>query len=350
MNSAPAALCWGQSRQQAYTIGEMSQVGELRRAVERLAQSAGFGDVARGRAAIIASELATNIVRHAGKPGEVLIQMLDARSGGAQLEMLAIDRGVGMDVVRCLQDGYSTGGTAGNGLGAVHRLATVFDLYSAENTGTVVLARVARDASEDAAARNRAAKSIGLGAVSRAREGEIENGDTWRVTTTGDQLSLLVVDGLGHGPLAAAAATRAAECFLEQPFADPVEALSSIHRSLCGSRGAAASCALVDLRTRTATFAGIGNISVLCHADGARKAMGSHNGTLGVTRSRPRAVQYELPADSLLLLNSDGLQTRWSLEQYPGLSARHPATIAGMLYAQHARQRDDVTVLAVRVP
>lgn len=350
MSNAAAAVCWGQFRQQSFPIGEMSQVGALRRAVEQLAQSAGFGEVARGRAAIIASELATNIVRHAGEPGEVLIQVLDVHSGDPHLELLAVDRGVGMDVTRCLQDGFSTGGTAGHGLGAITRLSTVFDIYSAEGTGTVVLARVARDASDVGASMRNGAKSLRLGAVSRAIEGEIENGDAWRVTATGDQLALLVVDGLGHGPLAAAAAERAAESFLRQPFVDPVEALSSIHRSLAGSRGAAASCVLIDLRSRTAAVAGVGNISVTCHADGARKAMGSQNGTLGVVAARLRALQYELPPDTLLVLNSDGLQTRWSLEEYPGLSARHPATIAAMLYAQHARQRDDVTVLAVRVP
>ena len=347
--NATAATCWGQSRQQSFSIGEMSQVGELRRGVERMAQAAGFGEVARGRAAIIASELGTNIVRHAGKPGEVLVQLLDARSGETHLEVLAIDRGVGMDVDRCLRDGYSTGGTSGNGLGAVNRLATVFDIYSAQGSGTVVLARIARNAGEGVAMRD-GAKAVRLGAVSRAVEGEIENGDTWRVSATSDQIALLVVDGLGHGPFAASAATAAAESFLRDPFADPVEALGSIHRALVGSRGAAASCVLIDLRTRVAGFAGIGNISVTCHAEGARKAMGCQNGTLGVTVPKPRAFQYALPEHSLLVLNSDGLQTRWSFEQYPGLMARHPATIAAMLYAQHARQRDDVTVLAVRVP
>ncbi|MCC2658819.1 MAG: rsbT 1 [Panacagrimonas sp.] len=344
-----AAVCWGQRHQQSFSIGEMSQVGELRRGVERLAQDAGFGEVARGRAAIIASELATNIVRHAGQPGEVLVQLLDARTGESQLELLAIDRGSGMDVDRCLRDGFSTAGTAGNGLGAVNRLATVFDIYSAVGNGTVVLARIARNASESASTRG-VAQSIPVGAVSRAVAGEIENGDAWRVSATADQIGLLVVDGLGHGPLAASAANAAAEAFLRDPFADPVDALGSMHRALVGSRGAAASCVHIDLRTRVASFAGVGNISVACHADGTRKSMGGHNGTLGVTAAKPRTFQYPLPHDALLLLNSDGLQTRWSFEQYPGLSTRHPATIAAVLYARHARQRDDVTVLAVRVP
>ena len=344
-----AIACWGQSRQQSYAVGEMSQVGELRRAVERMAHAAGFGETARGRAAIIASELGTNIVRHAGQPGEVLIQMLDP-GGDAQLELLAVDRGVGLDLASCLQDGYSTAGTPGNGLGAVNRLATIFDIYSVKGAGTVVLARVARGAAEGVSSRRGTPSQIRLGAVSQAVQGEIENGDTWRVSATADQLALLVVDGLGHGPLAAAAAEAAAECFLGRPFADPVEALSAIHLALLRSRGAAASCVMIDLRTRVASFAGVGNVSVSYHADGARKAMGGHNGTLGVIPSRPRTFQHALPSDSLVLLSSDGLQTRWTLEQYPGLANRHPATIAAMLYAQHARPRDDVTVLAVRVP
>lgn len=344
-----AAACWGQWRQESYAIGEMSQVGEVRRAVERLAQAAGFGETARGRAAIIASELATNIVRHAGKPGEVLVQVLDP-DGEAQLELLAIDRGVGMDVGRCMQDGYSTGGTHGNGLGAVSRLASVFDVYSVEGAGTVLMARIGREAPPQGAGRSPSSSTIQVGAVSRALEGEIENGDTWRVSASCDRLAMLVVDGLGHGPLAASASTAAAECFLRQPFADPVESLSSIHRALGGSRGAAGSCVVVDLGTRSAAVAGVGNISVSYHSEGVRKSIGGHNGTLGVIPSRPRAFHYTLPPDSLLLLSSDGLKTRWSLDQYPGLAHRHPATIAGVLYALHARQMDDVTVVAVRVP
>jgi hypothetical protein len=46
-------------------------------------------------------------------------------------------------------------------------------------------------------------------------------------------------------------------------------------------------------------------------------------------------------------MHSDGLLSRWSLDVYPGLARRDPALLAGVLYRDFRRGRDDVTVLAV---
>ncbi len=45
-------------------------------------------------------------------------------------------------------------------------------------------------------------------------------------------------------------------------------------------------------------------------------------------------------------MHSDGLATHWSFDRYPGLGQRHPGLVAGVLYRDHRRGRDDVTVLA----
>jgi hypothetical protein len=50
----------------------------------------------------------------------------------------------------------------------------------------------------------------------------------------------------------------------------------------------------------------------------------------------------------LIVLHSDGLQTSWKLDRYANLELRHPALIAGILYRDYSRRRDDVTVLALR--
>ena len=50
----------------------------------------------------------------------------------------------------------------------------------------------------------------------------------------------------------------------------------------------------------------------------------------------------------LVILASDGLSTSWTLDDYPGLSQRHPSLIAGVLYRDFSRGRDDVTVLVGR--
>jgi len=50
--------------------------------------------------------------------------------------------------------------------------------------------------------------------------------------------------------------------------------------------------------------------------------------------------------DGLLIMHTDGLATRWNVDDYPGLVGRHPSLIAAVLYRDFSRNRDDVTVLA----
>jgi hypothetical protein len=47
-------------------------------------------------------------------------------------------------------------------------------------------------------------------------------------------------------------------------------------------------------------------------------------------------------------MHSDGLNTRWDLALYPGIWSKHPALIAGLLYRDFSRERDDVTVLVAK--
>ena len=42
--------------------------------------------------------------------------------------------------------------------------------------------------------------------------------------------------------------------------------------------------------------------------------------------SRIQEFRVEWPNDGILILHSDGLQSRWDLSSYPGLLARHPAS------------------------
>jgi hypothetical protein len=77
--------------------------------------------------------------------------------------------------------------------------------------------------------------------------------------------------------------------------------------------------------------------------------MVSRNGIVG---HRIRTIQeftYPLHKEALLVMHSDGLATRWGLDRYPGLAKRHPSLIAGVLYRDYRRIRDDVTVVVARL-
>jgi anti-sigma regulatory factor (Ser/Thr protein kinase) len=326
-------------------ISGQSDIGECRRVAKRLGEACKLGENDVGKASIVATELATNVVRHGGG-GEMLVQMLDD-GVTTQLEMLAIDRGRGMeDVDRCLRDGYSTGGTPGTGLGAVSRLSSTFDIFSVPGSGTVALSRIG---SHPAASSPRSGiDRLQFGAICIALAGEIECGDTWRIADHGSVWSVMVADGLGHGPMAATAARAAAQAFMQRPFDDPSSVMQSLHGGLAATRGAVAACARLHTAEARVDYAGIGNIYGSVVGRERSRGMVSHNGTLGLQIPRPKQFAYDWAPGELVVMHSDGLSARWNLSEHPGLYSHHPGIIAGVLYRDLARKRDDATVVVMR--
>jgi anti-sigma regulatory factor (Ser/Thr protein kinase) len=326
-------------------VSDPSHVGACRRAAQNLASAWQLPDTAVGRVGLVATELATNLIRHAGE-GEILLQPVES-DGLTEIELLSIDRGPGMLAEDCLRDGFSTAGGPGTGLGAVRRQSAAFDLYSQPQAGTVVLARIDSGASGRSAVR---AAPFEVGAISVAMRGELECGDGWSLADEDERHALLVVDGLGHGSFAALAADAAVDGFAEEPFAAPEETMRSLHRRLASTRGAAAACAVFATGGATLAYAGVGNISGTLAADETQRGLMSYNGTLGSSLARARQFEYPWPAHAVLVMHSDGLTARWSLAAYPQLATRHAAVIAAVLYRDQSRGRDDATVVAVKRP
>ena len=319
-------------------VSDPSQVGEVRRAVSRMARTLTMSESRRGDVSIIANELATNLVRHS-RDGRILLQVMHGGTS-AWLELLSVDGGPGMsDVQRCLQDGYSTGGTPGNGLGAVRRLSDEFDVQSTPGKGTVIVSRVATSPPP--------ATDFAIGAVCLPAPGEEACGDTWRSVERERQVAVMVADGLGHGPDAAAAARLAGAAFELEPFASPEFFYQSAHRRLLGSRGAALARAVIGA-AGDVQYSGIGNIAGSLVGVERTRGMASQNGTVGVQiRSHVSSFAHVMPAPGVLLMHSDGITSRWSFDAYPGLLLRHPAVIAGVLSRDFTRGRDDATVVVV---
>lgn len=331
------------SRNTTVAVAEASQAGEARRTATQLSAEFGFSEVQQGKAAIIASELATNLSRYA-KGGEILLQASTV-GGQSWLDVISLDRGPGIDdVARCLTDGFSTGGSSGTGLGAVSRQANTFDIYSLPSKGTAVFARIAATESSPKASKFDWATTL------RSAPGETECGDAWAIEMENGRLSLMIADGLGHGPEAAKAARESTAAFQAGPFATVVDILDQSHQRMRGTRGAAVATAQVEAHSGQVRFCGIGNISACLRSiDGAeRRGLVSHNGTVGVQMRKPQQFDYDLAPGGLLIMHSDGLQSRWNLDDYPGLIQRHPGLIAAILLRDFTRGRDDVTVSVVR--
>jgi anti-sigma regulatory factor (Ser/Thr protein kinase) len=318
------------------TLNDPSQPGEARRAGSVLARELSFTDEKRAEVEIMVTELANNCIKHGG--GGQLI--LSARKDEGRLDILALDKGQGIaNMGEALRDGYSSAGTPGNGLGAVQRIAEHFEVFTRPKGGTAILARV----------RSAAYKPTPLdtGAVSLPISGERVCGDAYAYAHSSARSIYMMVDGLGHGPIAAEAASVALEIF-QRYCSDPAaEIMDRMHNAMRSTRGAAVGIAEIQYDRTRVVYCGVGNIAATCvsAAEESARSMISHNGTIGHQAPKIADFTYPWAVDSRLIMHSDGLSARFSLKTYPGLLQKDPALVAAVLYRDHVRQRDDATIL-----
>jgi hypothetical protein len=261
--------------------------------------------------------------------------------------MLALDKGPGIrDITRAMRDGFSTSGTAGEGLGAIQRLASVCEIYSQPDKGTALLARIS-NAPRPPERSGHQVRSLDdrIGVISVALRGETECGDAWRIVLGRRLISVLLVDGLGHGPEAAAAASIATAMFPRLGASPPDEALQAVSDAMRKGRGAALSIATIDEGARLVRFSGVGNVDGRVLAADQTEHLIPQNGIVGHTMPVVRSTIVPWPVRGFLVMHSDGISPRWRLDAYPGLMTAHPALVAGVIYRDFGRDRDDATIL-----
>jgi anti-sigma regulatory factor (Ser/Thr protein kinase) len=321
-------------------IDDDTRVAEARRIASAAAGDEGLSEEDAHRAGIIATEIAGNLRKHA-QGGEVHVRRLTAQ-GVPGVEILSVDRGPGMDLDRCLADGFSTAGTPGTGLGAVRRAADDFDAFSQPAKGTVIVARLYAGGTQAAAP-----SRWRIAGVSAPVHGEEACGDAWIARLNDGTAEILLADGLGHGIFAADASGAAVQAFARMDGKPPAEALDSVHRALRHTRGAAVAIATLGPGDRV-RYAGIGNIAGVILGGPRQQFMISHNGTAGLAAKRVQEFEYRMPPEGAIVMHSDGLVSSWSLDPYPGLLRRDAALIAAVLYRDAARGRDDVCVVVAK--
>ena len=332
----------GATQSQTLPLGDISRIGEARRLAIAVAGKAGLGTGEVSDLGIVVTEIATNAVRHGGG-GELIVRAL----GGARpgVEVLVLDRGPGMaNVAECFRDGYSTGGTMGTGLGAARRRAHAFDIHSQPGAGTIVVARLWAGGPPEPGADG------DVGAVCLPVAGETESGDGWAAAAGQGRAVVMAVDGLGHGSGAADAARLAVRLFRAHAARPPGEIMDYLHRGLKTTRGAAAAVAEIDVPAARLRYAGLGNIAARIVTDGGFRALVSHNGIVGHQARRVQTFEYPWTAESTLIMHSDGITGHWKAESWPGLMRRDPALLAGLIYRDFARERDDSSVVVFRQP
>jgi len=331
-------------------VQDSSQVPSARAVAVEAALESGLSPATCDTTALVASELAENLHRHA-VDGELWLLREPAHGDVAPgLTLLAVDRGPGVaGFSRCLVDGYSTNGTMGIGLGTVRRAAAWFDAASEPGRGTVVAARLC-DPAPDATPSD----EVDVAALGFPITGEEVSGDGWACVSRGSRVLVLLADGLGHGEGAAQASRRAARALHALADRSPAEVLRALDEELVGTRGAAVTLAQVEVSALraggTVTSAGLGNVSVMVTGpDGSTRRAATGHGTAGA-RGRNRYAEQvsELPQDGVLLLHSDGLTSRWTLEGRAELLRHSALVVAAAVLREHERGRDDSLVVVLK--
>lgn len=322
-------------------VKDASQVGEARRSASEFVRLAEGDEALLGRVALVVTEMATNLIKHAGE-GDIVVDRFDDADGRG-IEMLSLDRGPGIaDWQRALGDGYSTAGSSGSGLGAMSRQADRFSVFSRPGLGTAIMARIITEPA--GATRGK----IDLGAVVMTYPGEQLCGDDWAFGASPSGPTVMVVDGSGHGLQAARAAEVAVKTFHNHLDYDVPRLVETIHRALSPTRGGAVAVARVDAAKSLIRYVGVGNICGATMSGGELRRMVSHNGTAGHIAPRIQEFTYPFVGPPVVIMHSDGLTAKWSLDSYPGLASCHPALIAAVLFRDFRRGRDDSSVIAMR--
>lgn len=193
-------------------------------------------------------------------------------------------------------------------------------------------------------------EAIEWSVASRAVAGQAISGDLHVVAATQDGALAVVIDGLGHGDEATAAA-RAAMQTIEQ---HPNEALPALvercHQALRQTRGVVMTLVSFNGRTHTATALGIGNVeTVLFRANGGPAPKKEH------VLLRGGVVGYQLPAlqtesmpvtrGDVVVFATDGVREDFSEAVNP---AEPLPQLVERIIAQKLRGTDDGLVLACR--
>ena len=328
---------------ECFDVSDATRIAEVRRVAAAMGSSAGFNEVERGKLALVVTEAGTNLIKHAGGGEMILYPLYAGSSQGVQ--MLALDKGPGdANIERCLEDGYSKAGTSGNGLGAIIRMSRKFDIYSQPGLGTAVCAEVWADSAGQFPSRR-----MDIGSFCKSMIGELVCGDSASTHEDDTRGLCLIIDGLGHGAFAQQAAITGTRLFEQYHEHEPIETMNFIHKGMAATRGGCGSLAAMSWNSHTLKYCGIGNIAVVLASPGVRRSLVSMNGTLGQNPLKMKEFNYPWAENDLLVMHSDGMTANWNFDTYPGLMERRPALIAGVLYRDFCRRRDDFSIIVARL-
>jgi anti-sigma regulatory factor (Ser/Thr protein kinase) len=332
-------------------IKDMTDVKLARWRVRETAGMMGFSIPFCEEISLVVSELGTNLIKHAG--GGTIRWVRLPEDAGIQIDSL--DDGPGIrDPDAVMADGHSTSATLGYGLGAVNRLMDELEISpkSPHRKGAHIRCRryVRREKP------GIEGLPLKMGTATRAHPEMNVNGDAYVVKTWPGHALIGVIDGLGHGPLAAKAAV-AAKNYVETHYDRPLMNLfKGVGRACLGTRGVVMALVLfkkdidenAPLKMR---FAGVGNVEVRVRG-GERMRFTYRRGIIGLRAPDPVVSEHSWHNENILVMYSDGIRSHWQWEAFLS-NEKNDRRISAQKLAQTmlhrlARERDDATIVVVK--
>jgi len=329
----------------ALRADDRSYFAIIKKEVHVLAVTAGFKESRIGEIDIVVAEMVSNLVKHAGG-GQLLVKLVN-EYGMQGIEIISIDNGPGMaDVSRMVADGVSTKNTLGQGLGAMRRLANVFQVYSQKDWGTIILARIF----EEEQSSYQKPQKIEIRSVLTPKLGEIECGDGFHSIVTNHHVKLFLGDGLGHGREAAKVVRHAIEAFEKCDEIEPQEIIRYINQEVKKTRGLVGTVAIFDLSEKKWKICGVGNISTKINSPTSSKGYMAYNGIIGLNLPKTlNALELEYERGQYLVMVSDGIKSRWDTVKYPAINRYDLSILSATLLKDYARNTDDMSVATCKI-
>jgi anti-sigma regulatory factor (Ser/Thr protein kinase)/serine/threonine protein phosphatase PrpC len=310
----------------------------------RFSDSLGFSRAECEEIALVTTELSTNLLKHA-TGGTLRFCRIEA-PGRVGIEIESDDTGPGIpDLEQAIADGYSTAGSLGTGLGTVNRFMDELAASSgSEARGLrLVCQRWIRP-------RTNGLRVVDLacGVATRSYRFLPENGDAFLIKQWGRYALVGVIDGLGHGQFAQRAAQTARQ-YLDHHYDQPLDSLfRGVGRACRATRGVVMALARFDLDRQKLTLASVGDIEVRLIGNPEPFNFVVRRGIVGLNAPNPVPTEHSWTSNSLLVMHSDGLRTKWTWDEFSDVARAAPPVIARRLLETWGKLDDDATVLVVK--
>ena len=329
-----------------YKIDDRSLIAFIKREIHNLALQLGFTPHRAAETDIIVAELTSNLMKFAN--GGELLYRANIDGEYKEIEIYCLDKGVGFDnVVKIMNDGYSSSNTLGHGLGSIKRLSNDFQIYSMKNWGCVQYVKICEKPDLEIPS---VKSGLNHATIAVNYPGEKLCGDGYYIKQTSKGFQIFVGDGLGHGESANEAVEAAIKAFRQTIETEPAAILTDIHIKVKKTRGLVATIASVDYKSEVWNICGIGNINTRIYNGLDNKTYTPYNGIIG--HNVPRTLNNTIVPyrrHQIIIMHSDGLRTRWSLNDLTSIFKQSPNIIASALYKENIRGNDDATILVGKI-